>query len=404
MSDDRDPHSHNLERLAELAVKFGANVQPGQIVTVSSEPGKEPLARAVAGAAYRRGAKFVDLRVFDLHFKRARALHADPDTLGFVPPWYGETMLALGEHRCAAISLTGPEEPHIMDGVDPARLGKDMLPRLRESNEVLNARTLNWSVVPCPTLGWAKLVHPEIEPDAALERLWTEIAHVCRLDEDDPIAAWRARLDRLVATTARLGELDLDSLHFEGPGTNLVVGLLPGTRWLAARLTTVGGIVHVPNIPTEEIFTSPDPERVDGIVTATKPLYNGGVVIDGLRVRFEGGRAMEIEADHGAGALRTLAARDPGAARLGEVALVDRESRIGSLETVFCDTLLDENAASHIALGEGFAFALDEAHADRVNHSDIHIDFMIGSAEVSVTATTRDGLTLPLLRDGAWQI
>jgi aminopeptidase len=404
MSGSGDRNNHHLERLADLAVTFGANVQPGQILTLSSEPGKEPLARAVAEAAYRYGAKFVDLRVFDLHLKRARALHADPQTLGFVPPWYGQTMLAFGENRCAAVTLTGPVDPHVMDGVDPDRLGKDMLPRLRESSEVMNARTLNWSVVPCPTPGWATLVHPDLEPDAALARLWDDVAHVCRLDEDDPVSAWRSRLDRLVATTAKLGELDIDSLHFEGPGTDLVVGLLPGTRWLAARLTTVGGIVHVPNIPTEEVFTSPDPERVEGVVTATKPLYNSGVLIEGLRMRFERGRAVEIDADHGASALRALAARDPGAARVGEVSLVDRESRIGGLQTVFCDTLLDENAASHIALGEGFSFALDEAQAPSVNRSEIHIDFMIGSNEVSVTATTRDGRVLPLLRDGAWQI
>jgi aminopeptidase len=404
MSDNGDRNNHHLERLADLAVKFGANVQPGQILTLSSEPGKEPLARAVAEAAYRYGAKFVDLRVFDLHLKRARALHADPKTLGFVPPWYGQAVLAFGENRCAAVTLTGPVDPHVMDGVDPDRLGKDMLPRVRESNEVLNARTLNWSVVPCPTPGWATLVHPGLEADAALARLWSDIAHVCRLDEDDPVSAWRSRLDGLVSTADKLGELEVESLHFEGPGTDLTVGLLPGTRWLAARLTTVDGIVHVPNIPTEEVFTSPDPERVDGVVTATKPLYNGGVLIEGLRVRFEGGRAVRIDADHGAPALRALAARDPGAARLGEVSLVDRESRIGSLQTVFCDTLLDENAASHIALGEGFGFAFDESQAPRVNHSEIHIDFMIGSNDVSVTATTRAGRLLPLLRDGAWQI
>jgi aminopeptidase len=404
MNDDGDRNNHYIERLADLVVKFGANVQPGQILTMSSEQGKEALARAVAAAAYQHGALFVDLRVFDLHLKRARALHADPSTLSFVPPWYGATMLAFGDHRCATVTLSGPTDPHVMDGVDPDRLGRDMLPRLRESNEVLSARTLNWSVVPCPTPGWAQLVHPELEPAAALNRLWGDIAHVCRLDEDDPVAAWRARLDRLIATADKLRELELDSLHFEAPGTDLVVGLLPRTRWLAAQLETVDGIVHIPNIPTEEVFTSPDPERVDGVVRATKPLYNGGVLIEGLRVRFESGRAVEIDADRGAGALRALAQRDAGAARLGEVALVDRESRIGNLHTVFCDTLLDENAASHIALGEGFAFALDEAHASRVNRSEIHIDFMIGSNEVSVTGRAADGRQVPLLRDGAWQV
>jgi len=394
----------DIRRLAELIVRFGANVQPGQILAISSEPGKEPLACAVAEVAYQHGAKFVDLRIFDLHLKRSRALHADPDTLDFVPPWYGQVMLSYGEHRCAAVTLTGPIDPHLMDGVDPELLGRDMLPRLRESNEVLNARTLNWTVAPCPNPGWARFVYPELDADAALERLWAEIAHVCRLDEDDPVAAWQARLDRLTQVAAKLDARSLDSLHFEGPGTDLTIGLLPGAHWLGARFSTVDGITHAPNIPTEEVFTSPDPERVDGVVASTKPLYTAGALLRGLRVRFERGRAVEIEADDGAGALQSLAARDPGAARLGEVALVDRESRIGGLGTVFCDTLLDENAASHIALGQGFAFAVDPAHADRVNASDIHIDFMIGSNDVSVTGVGVAGERIPLLREGAWQI
>jgi aminopeptidase len=394
----------HIERLAELVVKFGANLQPGQVMTLASEPGKEKLARAIGEAAYRAGAKFVDLRVFDLHLKRARALHADPDTLGFVPPWYGETMLAVGEHRCAAVTLTGPVDPHVMDGVDAALLGRDMLPRVRESNQVLNARTLNWTVAPCPTPGWARFIHPELEPDDAFEQLWTEIANVCRLDEDDPVAAWNARLDRITEMAMKLSALELDSLHYEGPGTDLHVGLLPGSQWIGARLETIGGIVHAPNIPTEEVFTSPDPERTEGIVSATKPLYNGGLLIEGLRIRFEAGRAVRIDADHGADALRGLAARDVGAARLGEAALVDRESRVGQLQTVFCDTLLDENAASHLALGEAFEFTAAPDQAGRLNRSEIHIDFMIGSDDVSVTGIARSGDRIPLLVAGAWQI
>jgi aminopeptidase len=169
-------------------------------------------------------------------------------------------------------------------------------------------------------------------------------------------------------------------------------------------MTTAGGIVHVPNIPTEEVFTTPDPARVDGIVRATKPLFVAGAMIEGIRVRFEGGRAVEIDADQGADTLRALAARDEGAARLGEVALVDREGRIGPLDTVFFDTLLDENAASHIALGQGFEFTVDEADHGAINRSQIHVDFMIGGNDVAVTGTTASGETVPVLLDGTWQI
>jgi aminopeptidase len=391
--------------LAKLIVGLGANVQPGQIVALSSEPGKEPLARAIAEVAYEAGAKFVDLSVFDVHFKRARALHAAPDTLGFVPPWIGERIQALGEHRCARIVLSGPVAPHVMDGVDPQLLGRDMLPAVRESIAVVDERTTNWTVAPCPSPQWAQLVHPELEPPAALERLWQQIAHICRLDTDDPQAAWETRLDQLVAVANKLDQLHLDALRFDGPGTELTVGLLDGSRWRCGRFSTVDGIAHAPNLPTEEVFTTPDPERVDGVVIATKPLFVSGAMITGLQVRFQDGRAVEIEADQGAGTLRALAERDPGGARLGEVALVDREGRIGPLQTVFFDTLLDENAASHIALGQGYEMAVvGKQDLRRVNHSEVHVDFTIGSPELAVTGLGAQGEEIPLLRDATWQI
>jgi aminopeptidase len=391
--------------LADLVVRFGANVQPGQIVALSSEPGQEPLARAVAESAYKAGARFVDLAVFDPYLKRARAQYADPATLRFVPPWYGQRVVALGECRAARIVLTGPVAPRVMEDVDPALAGRDMLPALRESLTVVNQRTTNWSIIPCPTAGWAELVHPDLEPEPALARLWDEIAHVCRLDEPDPAAAWRARIDRLTEVASRLDQLRLDSLRFAGPGTDLEVGLLDSSHWVRGVMKTVGGIIHAPNIPTEEVFTTPDPQRVEGVVRATKPLFTSSRLITGLTVRFERGRAVAIDADQSADTLRALSQRDPGAARLGEVALVDRESRIAGLGTVFYDTLVDENAASHIALGHAIEEAIREpSDLERANRSEIHIDFMIGSEEVDVTGVTRDGRELPLLRRGTWQI
>ncbi len=391
--------------LAELTVRFGANLQPGQIMAIGSEPGKEELTRAIADVAYANGARFVDLFVFDYHLKRSRALNTDPETLHFVPPWYGERMRALGELRCALVSMTGPVEPHLLDDVAPELIGKDLLPRIRESVEVVNNRTVNWTVVPSPTRGWAQLVYPDLEPEPALHKLWEEIAYVTRLDTGDPVAAWTERMDALEAVAERLGAMDLDRLHFEGPGTDLSVGVFPSSRWLCARLSTVDGIVHAPNLPTEEVFTTPDPERVQGTVTSTKPLFVSGTVINGLRVRFAGGRAVQIDADEGADVLRTMSQHDEGAARLGEVALVDRDSRIGRLGTVFFDTLLDENAASHIALGQALDFAIDDpGDRQRTNSSELHTDFMIGSDEVAVTGVLRDGTEVPLLRGGAWQI
>ncbi len=292
-----------------------------------------------------------------------------------------------------------------MAGIEPELLGRDMLPRVKESTVLLNERTTNWNIIPAPTPGWASLVFAELAPTEALERLWQDIEHICRLDAPDPAAAWNERLDQLVAVTGRLDALRLDRLHFAGPGTDLTIGLLPTGRWQAARFATVDGIVHTPNLPTEEVFTSPDPERVDGQVRSTKPLLVNEVAVRGLEVRFAGGRAVAIDAAEGAGTLRAMVARDPGAARLGEVALVDRESRIGQTGRIYSSTLLDENAASHIALGAGFLAASDDAgDRARINQSEIHVDFMIGAPEVMVTGVAHDGTEVPLLRGGAWQI
>jgi aminopeptidase len=402
--DDGPVNAETLARFADLVVRFGANVQPGQIVAIGTEPGKLELTRAIADAAYRAGAKFVDVVQFDLHVKRSRIVHAAEETLDYVPPWYGERILALSEQRAARIGLTGPAAPGLLSDLDPRRVGRDQLPFLRETSQVVNARTTNWTAVPCPTQPWAELVYPDLAPDEALRRLWDEVLYMCRLDEDDPVAAWRERQDVLAGVTERLGALAFDALHFEGPGTDLRVGLLPTSRWMSARFQTIDGIAHMPNLPSEEVFTAPDPERVDGVVSATKPLVVGGAIVRGLRVGFEGGRAVSIEADESGELLAQYAQRDAGACRLGEVALVDRDGRIGPLDTVFYDTLIDENAASHIALGSAYEFTVGEPDVAQINRSQIHIDFMIGGPDVDVTGVTAEGDRVPVLRAGAWQI
>ena len=398
------PPSPPLERFADLVVGFAANVQPGQVVAVGSEPGKEPLTRAVADAAYHAGAKFVDVQYFALPVKRSRILHAAEDTLDYVPSWYGDRILALGDQRCARIGLSGSVAPGLLDGLDPARAGRDQLPFVRETGIVVNAATTNWTIVPCPTVGWAQQVYPDLDPDAALARLWEQVVHVCRLDEDDPVAAWTARLDDLITAANRLTARRFSELHLEGPGTDLHVGLLPTSTWICASFDTVDGIRHMPNLPSEEVFSAPDPQRADGVVAATKPLDVGGTIVEGLRVRFEGGRAVQVDAEANADALRARVALDEGAARLGEIALVDREGRIGPLDTVFYDTLLDENAATHVALGNAYAFCAEDDDKPRLNTSAIHIDFMIGSSEVAVTGVTDAGERVPVLRDGSWQL
>jgi aminopeptidase len=396
--------SRDLDRLAELLVGFGANLQPGQILGITAYLGMEEATRAIARKAYERGAKYVDVFWWDNHVKRQRLEHADESTLDFVPPWIEQRLDWLASERAARVTLSGTSGT-VFDGIDPSRTGRDLLPYVSAVPRVVNDRSTNWTAGPCPNIAWAQRVHPELEPQAALDRLWDQIVHVLRLDADDPVEAWRERMKTIVASADRLTERRFDSLHLKGPGTDLTIGLLPSSKWLGADFTTADGLTHYPNLPTEEVFTTPDPERVEGHVAATMPLELYGSFMDGIRIEFEGGRAVKIDADTGADALRAAASRDDGASRLGEIALVDREGRIGPLGTVFYQTLLDENAASHIALGNAYTFPVeDEADRERVNKSGLHIDFMIGSNEVDVDGITRDGDRVPVLRGGSWQL
>jgi aminopeptidase len=316
-------------------------------------------------------------------------------------------MLDLGELGAARIALTPVVPPGLLAGLDPALAARDRLPGLRETLKLVDDRSVAWTISPFPTQAWAQVVFPELDPTEAIEALWRDIEHVCRLDEPDPVDAWRQRIDEIWRAASRLDELDLDALKFVGPGTDLNVGLLPSSRFAkeGGRATTRTGIHHVPNLPTEELFTTPDPERTEGVVSSTKPLDVGGTLVTGLRIRFEGGRTVEIEADANAEALRERCATDEGATRLGEVALVDGKSRIGRLGRTFFNTLLDENSASHLALGDAYSHPIgDPVDLPRINKSEIHIDFMIGSDEVVVSGVTRAGDELPLLVGGAWQI
>jgi aminopeptidase len=396
-----------LERYAELIVDCGANVQPDQVLAVEAPPEAAPLVHRIARRAYERGARYVDVAYFDPQVKRIRAETAAEDSLAWVPPWLGRRILDLGELDAARIVLTPIVPPGLLDGIDPVRAGRDLLPRVREVFKVVDDRSVAWTISPFPTEAWAHVVFPELEPAAAVDALWRDIEHVCRLDEPDPVEAWRRRIAEIWQAASRLDELGLDALRFVGPGTDLTVGLLPSSRFAkeGGGSTTRTGIHHLPNLPTEELFTTPDPERTEGVVTATKPLDVSGSTVTGLRIRFEAGRAVEIEADENAEALRQRCATDDGAARLGEVALVDGKSRIGRLGRTFFNTLLDENAASHVALGDAYAAPVaDPADLPRINESEIHVDFMIGSGEVTVSGVTRDGDEVPLLVGGVWQI
>jgi aminopeptidase len=398
-------HSNLTRKLADLIVGFGANVQPGQLVGITSFVGKEDMTREIARAAYARGARYVDVLYSDHLVKRERLRAAADETLDYIPPWMIDRLRYFSDEHAARIALSGPQAPHALDGIPAERSGRDLLPYLPEIGKVVDAATTNWCVAPAPTTDWAEIVYPGLPADEALDRLWQAIAHICRLESDDPEGAWRERMGAVKLGAARLTERGFDAIRLHGPGTDLTVGLLPSSVWHAAEFTTVDGLKHFPNIPSEETFTTPDPLRVDGHVSATLPLELYGSIISGIRVEFQGGRAVRIDAEQNAEALRTACAKDDGGTRLGELALVDGGGRIGPLETVFYDTLIDENAASHIALGSGYALAVtDAADKARVNQSQVHIDFMIGSPALEVDGVTVAGEHVPVLRDGAWQL
>jgi aminopeptidase len=394
------PHGDLIRALAELAVSVGANVRPGQHVEVSGETGHLETVRAIVEAAYARGAEFVDVEITDPIVQAARIGAAPKASLPHVPRWEAERVRDLTRRGGASILVTGPTFPGLFDDLDPRRVA---LASGGPSAQWRDAtRAINWTIVPAATEGWATELRPQLPIDEALNALWADIAHVCRLDAPDPIAAWGERLAALRERAAWLTERELCAVRFEGPETDLTIGLIAGVRWERAEMTTPQGVEFVPNLPTEEVYTTPDPARVDGYVRLTRPVVIGGQRIDDVELRFREGRVVEISGPPEAAALREFVARDDGTARLGEIALVDAESRITHLGQTFGEILLDENATSHMALGYGFPSLVPPSSPHSANASDHHLDLMIGSPEVEVTGIDRDGKVLSLLHEGAW--
>jgi aminopeptidase len=394
-----------LADYAKLAVRVGLNLQPGQVLGVNALLEHAPLARAVAREAYAAGAKYVDVLYTDQRVRRAHIQGADEDALDWSPPWLVKRLDDLGAGGGALLAITGNPEPEVFADLDGTRVGRARMREVSEASLRLSDGLCNWAIVAFPNEGWAETVFG----DRDVERLWGAVASAVRLDEPDPVAAWRTHMANLVKRADTLNERRFDALRYRGPGTDLTIGLHPESRWLAAQ-DEVRGVEFVPNMPTEEVYTTPDARRTNGTVRATYPLQIQGTIVRGLEVRFENGRAVDVRAEQGEQLMRTHVASDDGAARLGEVALVDGSSRVGKTGIVFYDTLFDENAASHIALGmsilhavEGSSSLSPEERQERgVNHSSIHTDFMIGSSEIDVSGVDAHGHETPILRRGDW--
>lgn len=395
------PAVDDMQRLAELAVAVGANVQPGQLVRVSSDVANAELMRAVADAAYLHGARFVEADLSDLMLQRSHALYARGEIQAAVPGWWEAGLRDLADAGGARIMIHGPTAPELFDELDPERANRAQPPRSSTWRAV--EYLVNNTIIPGPNQAWANALHRDLEPASALHELWDQIKVACRLDQPDPVAAWRRRFAELRGRAEALTALGLDEVRLAGPGTDLRIGLLPTARWEPPTNVNVHGIEHAWNLPSEEVYTVPDPNRVDGHVRLTRPALVGERLVPGVSLTFGAGRVVEVTAPDGAAAMREFIGRDPGTSRLGELALVDGDSAVGSVGQTFGMIMLDENTASHIALGFGFPELVDPSERDRVNQSSDHLDLTVGSDEIMVTGRDRAGREQLLLHAGRWQ-
>ena len=392
-----------LRRLADLTVQVGANVQPDQLVVVNGFVENAPLIREVARAAYRAGARRVEPEFMDRHFTKA-AVELGPEAwLDYSSPWSLTMADTLAAEKGCFIQVSGDPEPQLLAGLPGERVARSRPRELLERwYRLVSQQAVNWTIVPAPTVGWASQVFGRPDIDA----LWQAVEKAIRLDRPDPVAAWRQHIARLGRIAGALNERRLEAIRYRGPGTDLTVGLLPSSRWGAGALETTFDVTFVPNMPTEEVFTTPDRRRADGRIRATRPLDISGTLVRDLEFRFADGRIVEADATTGADLVRGQLDLDENASRLGEVSLVDASSEVGKLGLTFFNTLFDENATCHMAYGDGFDFCVTD-EADRtagLNKSSIHTDFMVGGPEVQIDGLEPGGGLVPVLRHNEFQL
>ncbi|MDU8945389.1 aminopeptidase [Ovoidimarina sediminis] len=400
-----------LKRLADVAVKVGLNLQPGQELVMTAPVEALPLVREITEAAYEAGASLVTPLLSDDEVTLARYRSGTSDGFDTAPGWLYEGMAQAFEKGAARLAIKG-DDPALLAGRNPDHVGraaKAMSAASRPAlNHIANFR-INWNIVSWPGLAWARQVFPHLAPEAAQAALADAIFKASRVDQGGAVEAWRAHNATLAERAAWLNGNRFDALHYTGPGTDLTIGLADGHAWVGGETEARNGVICTPNIPTEEVFTTPHAERADGYVRATKPLSYQGTLIEEIEVRFEGGRITEARAASGENVFRTLLDNDEGARRLGEVALVPHRSPISDTGLLFYNTLFDENAASHIALGQCYAECFEDKTLSKEevaqrggNSSIIHVDWMIGSAEIDIDGITADGTRVPVMRSGGW--
>jgi aminopeptidase len=407
-----NPADSALSAYADIAVQVGVNLQPGQHLVVRADVRTAPLVREIARSAYAAGARYVHTFYDDEELVLARFRHAPRDSFAEFPDWRVRAQTDLIDAGAALISVASGD-PDLLRGQDQDLISLAQETAAHRSQPIgqrVSRPAVNWLVIAAPSPGWAAKVFPGLPPDEAQAKLWEAILGACRTGEADPVAAWRSHTADLAARSAYLNGKRYAALRYSGPGTDLTIGLADGHRWVSGKMTAENGVEFVANLPTEEVFTAPHRDRVEGVVRASKPLNLGGSLIDDFSVTFREGRVVEVRADRGEDVLRRLVATDENASRLGEVALVPESSPIARANRVFYNTLFDENAASHIALGRAYRFNVDggvamsgeEFAAVGGNESAIHVDFMIGSSAVDVDGLDADGNAEPVMRGGEW--
>jgi len=401
-----------LKKYADVILQVGINLQQGQRLAIYSDIQDKELVRQISIRAYQMGASLVDVEWIYEKLIRDRFDYADPGTIDIVPEWGVQRREEHGKRGDASLNIFS-RDPNLLDGVNPELIStyrKSLSKKYEPTFIYIDSNMINWNAVSTSTPAWAKKVFPDLPPKQAQEKLWDAIFKACRIDMEDPIQAWKEHNDSLHKRCQYMNNKRYVSLHYRAPGTDLTIGFPDNYVWIGGSSKTTTGIEFIPNMPTEEIFTMPHKDKVDGVVSSTLPLNQMGISMDEFTLTFENGKVTKATAKTGEKHLLELLDTDEYARQLGEVALVPNSSPISQQNRLFYNALYDENAACHLALGAAYRFTMDgganltkeEFMAKGGNDSLIHTDFMIGSAEMDIDGITEDGTREPVMRQGEW--
>ncbi|QWC21253.1 aminopeptidase [Bacillus haikouensis] len=405
-------YNENLERYADLIVRVGLNIQEGQQVLISAPVTTYEFVRMVTEKAYEAGALHVMTDFYDEELKKIRLEKSSVEGLKVYPHWKQKGLIEMAEDNVALLNLIAPD-PSLLKDADPERvalLNKVGAEASKEFSSYIGGGKISWLIAAYPTRQWAESVFPELEREDAVEKLWENIFYTTRTDREETVNLWEKHIGELNERARLLNEAGYRKLHYKGPGTDLTIGFHQQTKWISAQFTNDRGTPFVPNLPTEEVFTIPDRNSVSGVVSSTKPLNYGGTLIKNFTLTFKDGKVVDFSAEEGYETLKNLLAADEGASYLGEVALVPHDSPISNTNIIFNNTLYDENASCHIALGRALSVCVEngnnlteeELNEVGFNQSMIHVDFMIGSKELNIDGEKADGTLEPIFRNGDW--